>query len=263
MNCIICNGRMGHHFIKRFNAYGLGDVEYVRCSSCGFAASATHFAMTERQWEELNERFHVDSFARTDNPYNRNQRYFNQALMLHLLHRGGLVQGGEWLDWGSGTGSLSLQLDRHFGLRLNNFDRYMKPELFALERVSLLHGGYQVVVNTAVFEHVRNRRTLDEIESYVARDGCLCIHTLVPGDIPADPEWMYLLPVHCAFHTNKSMGILMQQWGYTSSVYNEHAKMWIWFKADPNSIADRVAALNQSMGWKYLHFKTGFMDFWP
>lgn len=263
MNCIICNGNMNHYFVKHFDAYDLDDVEYVRCSSCGFAASATHFAMCEREWEELNERYHSDSFSRTDNPYNRNQRYFNQALMLHLLHRSGLVPSGEWLDWGSGAGSLSMQLHRHFGLRLNNFDQYMKPELFALEREDLLPRGYQVVVNTAVFEHVRSRRTLNEIESYVAQDGCLCIHTLVRGEIPADPEWMYLLPVHCAFHTNKSMDILMRQWGYQCSIYNEHAKMWIMFKHPPDEVEREVTRLNKLVGWEYLRFKAGFMDFWP
>lgn len=263
MKCIICDGGMNPHFTKRFNAYGLDDVEYVKCASCGFSASRTHFAMSEKEWEELNEAFHVDSFARVDNPYNRNQRYFNQALMLHLLVRNGLVAGGEWLDWGSGSGSLSLQLDRNFGIRLNNFDQYMAPELFPVEQENLLPRGYQAVISTAVFEHVRSRETLDEIESYVSPGGCLCIHTLVRGDIPADPEWMYLLPVHCAFHTNKSMGLLMQQWGYTCSAYNEHAKMWVLFKEDPATIADKVSGLNRTMGWEYLHFKHGFMDFWP
>jgi hypothetical protein len=263
MNCIICNGPMGHHFTKRFDAYGLGDVEYRKCSLCGFSASATHFAMSEKEWEELNRAFHDDSFARTDNPYNRNQRYFNQALMLNLLNRSEVVPSGEWLDWGSGSGFLSMQLDRHFGIRLNNFDQYMKPRLFSLERENLLRGEYQVVVNTAVFEHVRSRKTLDEIESYVAPHGCLCVHTLVRGDIPADPDWMYLLPVHCAFHTNTSMNNLMRQWGYTCSVYNEHAKMWVWFKQNPELVADKVASLNRFMGWEYLHYKPGFMDFWP
>ncbi|RYG88549.1 MAG: class I SAM-dependent methyltransferase [Alphaproteobacteria bacterium] len=263
MNCIICNSIMEHYFTKQFDAYGLGEVEYERCTLCGFSASATHFALSEEQWEALNGNFHSDSFARTDNPYNRNQRYFNQALMLHLLHRNQIIPNGDWLDWGSGSGSLSMQLDRHFGLRINNFDQYMEPQLFSLERESLLPGGYQVVVNTAVFEHVRSRRTLDEIESYVAPGGCLCIHTLVRGEIPADPEWMYLLPVHCAFHTNTSMNSLMQQWGYSCSVYNEHAKMWIWFKEDAEIIADKVSRINRSMGWEYLHFKHGFMDFWP
>jgi hypothetical protein len=148
-------------------------------------------------------------------------------------------------------------------LRLNNFERFVKPRLFPIEEADLKPRAYSLVVNTAVFEHVRDRATLDEIESYVEEAGCLGLHTLVRGDIPADPKWMYLLPVHCSFHTNKSMGILMKQWGYTCSVYNEHAKMWVWFKKEPSEVEEAAMALNRLLGWEYVHFKVGFVDFWP
>lgn len=263
MNCIICAGRMLPYFSKMFNAYHLKVANYSRCEECGFCASETHFAMTGSEWEALNLSFHNDSEAREDNPYNRNQRYFNQALMLHLMKQNGLLSPRNWLDWGSGSGSLSAQLLHNFGIELYNFDKFMRPNLFALSQDQLKPRGHSVVISTAVFEHVRDRKTLDEIESYVGDDGCLGIHTLVRGEIPRDSGWMYLLPVHCAFHTNKSMDILMRQWGYTCSIYNEHAKMWIWFKQESASVATKVAALNRLMGWEYLHFKTGFMDFWP
>lgn len=263
MKCIICANDMSYYFTKHFNEYDLGNVEYVKCPCCGFSASTTHFEMTEQQWETLNHNFHTDSFGREDNPYNRNQRYFNQALLLHLLLRSGIIASGEWLDWGSGPGAISMQLKGNFGVKLNNFDAFTKPSLFALTEQQLIKRGYTVVTNTAVFEHVRDRRTLDQIESYVAPYGCLAIHTLVRGEIPADPDWMYLLPVHCAFHTNRSMATLMQQWGYRCSLYNEHAKMWVLFRAEAEKVAPGVDALNRLMGWKYLHFKSGFTDFWP
>ena len=82
------------------------------------------------------------------------------------------------------------------------------------------------------------------------------------GNVPQNPEWMYLLPVHCAFHTNRSMQLLMDQWGYRCSVYNEHAKLWVLFRQPPTDIEPAVAALNQAMGWRYLHYKAGFMDYW-
>jgi hypothetical protein len=263
MNCIICSNRMAYLFTKRFDVYDLGDVEYVRCIDCGFTASATHFNMTDQAWERLNLAFHNDSEVREDNPYNRNQRYFNQALMLHLLLRHDIVDSGRWLDWGSGSGALSAQLQRNFAIELRNFDRFMQPALFSLTQSQMVERDYSLVTSTAVFEHVRSRATLDEIESFVTRNGCLAVHTLVRGDIPADPNWMYLLPVHCAFHTNRSMDLLMRQWGYTCSLYNEHAKLWVLFRSDPQQVAARVAALNGFLGWEYLHFKRGFMDYWP
>lgn len=263
MRCIICSGEMSRHFVKHFDVYSLQDVQYVRCESCGFSASQTHFQMSTAEWERLNNAFHNDSNAREDNPWNRNQRYFNQSIMLYLLDRNGLIPPGKWLDWGSGTGSLSLQLHEHFGLRLYNFDKYVEPRLFPVLQSDLAERGYSLVTNTAVFEHVRDRETLDEIESYVSLDGCLGVHTLVRGEIPADPDWMYLLPVHCAFHTNRSMDTLMRQWGYQCSIYNEHAKMWLMFKRSAQEVERDVARLNKLVGWEYLHFKAGFMDFWP
>ncbi len=263
MICIICSGEMSPYFSKHFGVYSLRDVHYVRCGACGFSASETHSQMSPAEWERLNNAFHEDNNAREDNPWSRNQRYFNQSIMLHLLAHNGIVPPGKWLDWGSGTGSLSLQPQAHFGLHLDNFDKYMEPALFPVRQSDLVERGYSLVTNTAVFEHVRDRESVGEIESYVSPDGCLGIHTLVRGEIPADPDWMYLLPVHCAFHTNRSMDILMRQWGYQCSIYNEHAKMWIMFKRRPEEVEREVARLNKRVGWDYLHFKAGFMDFWP
>ncbi len=263
MTCLICNAPLAYAFTKTFDKYGLADVDYWTCPGCGFTASKTHADMTDAPWGRLNLDFHGDHFAREDNPYNRNQRYFNQALMLSLLTRWDLVRRGEWLDWGSAEGRLSAQLERHFGLVLQNFDRYLAPSRHPVSEAALRPAGYDLVVNTAVFEHVRSRDTLNEIHALVARDGCLAVHTLVCGDIPRDPEWMYLLPVHTAFHTNRSMDLLMRQWGYTCSVYNEHSKLWILFRGPAADIERRVAELNTFLGWEYLHFATGFMAYWP
>lgn len=59
-----------------------------------------------------------------------------------------------------------------------------------------------------MFDHTRNRDTLDEIESRIGEDGCPGIHAPVPGEISADPEWMHLLSVYCAFFTDKSIDVL-------------------------------------------------------
>lgn len=263
MQCMVCSRSMVYFFSKRFDSDSLGNVEYYRCPECGFAASKTHLEMSEVEWVRLNTGWHDANNLRTDNPWNRSQRHFNQALMISLLHRHGIIGNDKWLDYASGQGGLSHQLHAHFGLVLHNFDKFVQPTSFPVLASDLVQHGYALVTNTAMFEHARDRRTLDEIESYVGEDACFGIHTLVRGEIPADPNWMYLLPVHCAFFTNKSMGVLMQQWGYSCSVYNEHAKMWIWFKTEPQLIAEKVAALNRTMGWEYLHYKVGFMDFWP
>ena len=219
--------------------------------------------MSEADWVHLNTNWHDANNLRTDNPWSRSQRHFHQALMIHLLHRHGIIGDGKWLDYASGQGGLSRQLHLQFGLALHSFDKYVQPTSLPIPAFELVRRGYALVTNTAMFEHVRDRQALDEIESHVGEDGCLAVHTLVRGEIPADPDWMYLLPVHCAFFTNRSMELLMQQWGYSCSVYDKNAKMWVWFKGEPGLVSKKVAELNHSMGWGYLHFKLGFMDFWP
>ena len=102
---------MGFYFSKKFNVYNLGTVDYWKCSECGFVASKTHLYMNDNDWEELNVRFHSDNNNREDNPYNRSQRYFNQASMLYLMSRYGMFPIGDWLDWGSGKGDLSDRLN--------------------------------------------------------------------------------------------------------------------------------------------------------
>lgn len=262
MKCIICDSEMKFYFSKVFNEYDLKEVEYWRCSNCGFCASKTHFEMDNKQWVSLNNSFHSESHYRDDNPYNRNQRYFNQALMLFIMKKHGLIDSDGWLDWGCGVGSVALLLNDYFDSELMTYDKYSTAQTNPISSRNLRKKAFNLVVNTAVFEHVRDRSTLDEIESYVSDSGCLAIHTLVPETVPEDPDWMYLLPVHCAFHTNKSMQILMDEWGYTCSVYNEHSKMWIFFRQDVEPVQKNVSKINQSLGWEYLHFKAGFMDYW-
>ena len=262
MKCIICDSSMRYYFTKKFNAYDLTQVDYWRCPDCGFCSSKTHFDMPESEWNILNDAFHSKSHFTDENPYNRNQRYFNQSLMLSLMAKRGLINVGNWLDWGCGIGAVSLLLKEYFDLQLLTFDRYFTPQVNSITTKNLTPRSFDLVVNTAVFEHVRDRETLDEIESYVRDTGCFAIHTLIPETVPEDPEWMYLLPVHCVFHTNQSMEVLMNDWGYQCSVYNEHSKMWVLFRENADAIKSDVEKLNKSLGWEYLHFKEGFMDYW-
>ena len=84
----------------------------------------------------------------------------------------------------------------------------------------------------------------------------------MPETVPRNPDWMYLLPVHCAFHSNRSMQLLMTQWGYTCSVYNEPAKLWVLFRDESAAVQAKAAQVNRQLGWDYLRFKTAFMDYW-
>jgi hypothetical protein len=264
MRCIICKSPMIYYFSKFIDYDDLGVVEYYRCKDCGFVASATHFDMDQEEWERLNYRFHTDPLMMKNNPDIHQPPYSEQAMMLSLMRKYGLLKGDPWLDWGAGGGDVSRVLADRYGIVMLNFDKYINPPINALTKTDIKHDGYNFVLSSAVFEHVRNRDTLDEIDACVNRKhGMLGVHTLVRGEIPKDPTWMYLLPVHCSFHTNRSMQMLMDQWGYLCSVYNELAKLWVMFREPEDMIFTRVKQLNSVIGYEYLHYKKGFMDFWP
>jgi 2-polyprenyl-3-methyl-5-hydroxy-6-metoxy-1,4-benzoquinol methylase len=162
---------MDYYISKSFDEFGLSDVDYLKCKDCGFCASETHFEMTDKKWSDLNDKYHSASHLRTDNPYNRNQRYFNQALMLSLAARKNIIGKGSWLDWGCGIGKVSMLLDELFGTTLKTYDKYYSPHINEIAEDELVSRSFDLVLNTAVFEHVRSRLTLDEIESYVAEGG--------------------------------------------------------------------------------------------
>ena len=117
-------------------------------------------------------------------------------------------------------------------------------------------------MTTSVFEHLTRREQFDAIHALAAPQGVLAMHTLVCEAVPEDPDWFYLAPAHCAFHTNRSMALLFGQWGYTCSVYSVAAQLWLWFRRDADAIERSVDHANQRLGKPRYAFKRGFMDYW-
>ena len=148
---------------------------------------------------------------------------------------------------------------------IRDSDKYVQTDSMADNYVKDLK-CYSLVTNSAMFEHVISRSSLDEVNSCVKDDGVLMIHTRISEEILPDPEWFYLKPhVHTAFHTNMSMQILMKQWGYVASIYSPQAKSWFLFKEKYpklNLLSDLVTQVNLEIQAKYLYFKLGFMDYW-
>ncbi len=260
--CFICCHQIQFYFRKQFNEFGLDNVDYYKCTNCGFVFSKTHNEMDYNKWEKINIAFH----EKIENPNTINSTnqppYLHQAVMLNTLLKNDIITLDNCLDWGSGYGTLSKVLAKYFGININNYDKYMSPQQNCLSSREIAEKKFMTVINSAVFEHVTHRRFLDEINSYVSDEGCLIFHTVVCEKIPKDPNWFYLLPVHCAFHTNKSMGVLMEQWGYSSSLYCPTAKMWVLYKKKPKNIESIVKAINTEFQNDYLHYKLGFVDYW-
>lgn len=262
--CFICGNVGKPYFIKAFNSFGLSEVEYYKCHNCGFVFSKTHREMDDSDWRRLNSSFHehIVDLQAVKSGKRRPPPYFEQAAMLNVLKKNNIVNPEGGLDWGGGYGVLAKNASKYYGININSFDKYMGPEVSDLTEDEIQGKKFKVVINSAVVEHIPERAGLEEVNSLVSSEGCLILHTVVVEDVPRDPDWFYLLPVHTSFYTNKSMGMLMEQWGYQSSLYCPSSKMWVMFKQTPEGIEKKVNSINLEFLSEYFFFKKGFMDYW-
>ena len=167
------------------------------------------------------------------------------------------------IDYGCGDGKLSELLQEKYNLKLLKYDSYMGNKKY-ISKKELKIASFDFVISTSVFEHLRNRESLNEIASLVSSNGVMGIHTIVANEIPCDPNWFYLLPVHCSFYTNRSMEILFNNWNYSASIYHVDSQLWFWFKTDVDRVEKIINNANSLKGRKELHyhFKHGFIDYW-
>jgi hypothetical protein len=241
----------------------IGEVNYYKCKCCGFVISKTHTELPSDVWNKLNHDWHhfFETHQATFKLCNQ-PPYAEQALMLHLLSRNEIINSSKWIDYAAGYGTLSKILKRYFDIQLPIYDLYVQSNNDLKYIKYPIEGDYNMVINSAMFEHVLNREDLDKVNKLVSPDGCLVIHTVVCENIPKNPDWFYLTPpVHSAFHTNKSMGILMEQWGYKASIYSPKSKSWILFKSK-ELFNERLMSLNCELQADWFYSKNGFMDYW-
>jgi hypothetical protein len=270
MNCLICQTPTVWYFAKTYEGLyapmmaDIGPVQYWKCPHCGFVLSKTHADLPPAAWQALNQAFH----HHLEDPANAkaiNQPpYAEQALMLHLLAANGVVSGTNMLDYAGGYGTLSRLMGKYHGMHLPVHDPYVTaPSGVEYIPINSL-GQYSTVINSAMFEHVLTRADLDLVNNLVTPGGALVLHTVICERVPPDPNWFYLVPpVHTAFHTNASMGILLQQWGYGASIYCPPAKCWILLKGQDHAAAQAACAtLNRELQAPWFHFKQGFVDYW-
>jgi hypothetical protein len=256
---------MSFFISKVFREYGLDTADYWRCGDCGFVVSKTHVELTPSEWERVNYEWHASYQGTQSDPRDPkwNTRLQNQTRMLNDIQKIGLLdRNRRWLDYACGDAKLSGLLRTHHNLKLLNYERYMPKQEGYIEASDLLPGAFDFVITTAVFEHFTRRDQFDFVEALVSKNGVLGLHTLVCEKVPDDPTWFYLNPVHCAFHTNRSMDLLLRQWGYTSSLYNVEAQLWLWFKRDPQEVEAIVRQANSRRDCVPYIFKRGFVDYW-
>lgn len=272
-SCIICTSPTQYFFSKTYPAGPPSPfseplkVDYFKCSDCGFVISKTHQDMSPDQWAELNYKWH-HFFEQNPKAQISNQPpYIDQSLALTMLDRNGLVNLGDALDYAAGYGTMASAISKYFNKDISIFDRFVKSNSSNSNYTNEKDlKKYDLVINSAMFEHVTQRESLDEVNNLVSENGVLMMHTVVCETVPNDPNWFYIAPmVHTAFHTNRSMDVLMDQWGYSKSVYSPQAKSWFLFKSghpQADNIHEIVDSINSELQSKFFISKDGFVDYW-
>jgi len=267
MKCIICNNESTFLFKKEFEGVFksmIASSAYYKCKNCGFTFSPTIFELNEEVFSKLNIAFHRYIEDPSVEKLMNQPPYIEQATMLNILEKNKLIDMNNSLDFAGGYGTLHEILKKYFNrCTFLIYDPYMQDinsnQYITKDNLK----QYNTVFNSAFFEHITCRETLEEINSCVSENGVLIIHTVVCENIPKDSNWFYINPVHCALHTNKSMEILMKQWNYKWSLYCPSAKSWILFKNEYNNQGKIVDEINKELQTNYLYYKTkGFVDFW-
>ncbi|MES9831735.1 MAG: class I SAM-dependent methyltransferase [Candidatus Thiodiazotropha sp. LLP2] len=261
MNCLICNTSSHYFFTKQFNCFGLKNVDYYRCNHCGSVFAKTLLELAEEEWQTLCSEYHSSYRDSGNNPDDPNwlQRLNHQGeTLLSLTDLGILSKSEKWLDYGCGDGELGAFLEKA-GIAVDCYDRYWKKPTY-VHSSKLIPGSYPLVINTSLFEHLRDQSTMDTIIELITHDGVFALHTLVRGDIPRDPNWFYLLPVHTLFFTNKAMKILFNKWGFSCSLYAVDARLWLWFRQPLAAMLKKHPELDKPNQWQ---ISEGFMAYWP
>jgi hypothetical protein len=243
----------------------IGSVKYYKCIKCGFVFSKTYSELDDEIWERLNHRYHqhINSTFYLEEHLKNNKSlhaspHLQLATMINVLQKENIITNDPIFDYAAGHGFLSRVLKKYYLIDSINYEPFARNNLLSYENI----GGYKIVLNSAMFEHIRKRDDIEKINNLVAGDGVFILHTVVCENIPRDANWFYLLPVHCAFHTNKSMNILMDQWKYESSLYCPAAKSWVMFRWTPENIEKSIIQINSGFKENYLYYKKGFVDYW-
>ena len=251
MNCFVCNGTMRPFMEKSFGLEHLDACEYVRCDDCGLVVAKTLYDMPRDVWEALNRECHAayqhtDALAVDPNWLPRLQA--QAKVLTELRAYNVLEETARAVDYGAGDGKLADMCKPW----LSKFDEYMaRPGAGYLTELEA--ASFDFVITCSVFEHLLGARDVEKIFALLKPDGIAAIHTLVCEEVPRDPNWFYLQPVHCTFWTNAAMKKIFKQYDFKACAYHVEARLWLMFKD-----AAKSARLKNSQ-WI---LSNDFVDYW-
>lgn len=260
MYCFVCGKEMTGYFIKNWGRGMTGD--FVRCPDCGMVINKTMYEMPVREWIQKNEELHSE--YQGTNEMKNDPKWLDRINMqgeviLQLYDLDIFSVTGNCIDYGCGDGKLAAYVNRKQQLVLK-YDKYMgQGKDGYLKDEEVKPGRFDVVICCSVLEHLIGKTEVDKVFGLIADKGVLCLHTLVCEEVPKDPDWFYLLTVHCTLWTNRAMEILYRNNKFTGCAYNLEAQMWFMFR-DRGQFQKLQDAKHRLKGTWF--FSDNFVDYW-
>lgn len=273
MKCFLCNANMNPYFIKN-------DIKrsrhFVKCEKCGLVIDLTAYELDPLIRAEENVEFHV-SYQGTDvnivDPEWINRLEIQSIIFAQLFYEGIFPVDLNIVDYGCGDGKLSdyfIDQYRKFsggrnekGLlpNIKKYDKFMNLDgnKDYLSSEEMKRNAFDAVVTCSVFEHLLGGNDVEEIMGLLNENGIFCLHTLVCEEVPKDPNWYYLLPVHYTFWTNKAMEILYEKNGFKGCAYNVEGRMWLMYRNKEMFLKLKTNYKNINGTWI---FSDHFVDYW-
>lgn len=268
MKCIVCGSEMKPYFKKQ-------DMNrlrhFVKCGNCGLVIDETTYELEPLIREKENSEFHKAYQGHDNNIVDPKwiDRLEKQSMVfVQLFYENIFPMNLNIVDYGCGDGKLSNFFHRQIKrentkalAEIKKYDKYMniKNDQDYLTDADMKQQSFDVVITCSVFEHLIGKEDIEEILGLLNENGIFCLHTLVCEEVPKDPDWYYLLPVHCTIWTNKAMEILYKNNGFKGCAYNVEARMWFMFK--DKEIYRKLEENHKRVEGTWI-FSKNFVDYW-
>lgn len=202
MKCKICNEESKYIFnAKILNKY---EVEYFKCSSCGFVQTQTPYWLEEAYSDAI-------SISDTGVMARNNNFAKTTSILLSLISK----KDGEFLDYGGGYG-IFTRLMRDNGFNFFWYDKYATNLVARGFEGSTENKKYNAITSFENFEHFEN--PMEEIEKiFSLTDTVLFSTDLVPDATPNPNEWWYYClehGQHISLFSKKSLEFIARKYDY-------------------------------------------------
>jgi hypothetical protein len=202
LRCKICLAESAS--FSRTKILNRHDVEYFRCSSCGFVQTEEPYWLAEA---------YADAIGPAD--VGLVQRNLRRVPIVTALICTFFRADGEFIDYGGGYGLL-VRLMRDAGFDFYHSDGHCANLLArGFEADSEGNGSFELLTAMELFEHLED--PIVEIERMLAYSRSIFFTTLLlPEPTPRPGDWWYYVPAqgqHISFYTQKSLEVIAKRFG--------------------------------------------------